>query len=157
MKTAQQWFDEYAVSHQNETNQLIHYICVPAIFFSVIGILMCIPNELLKDTFRLYNPLIENWAFIIGIVVSLFFYLRIGFWYFIRMLIVILLCIIANNWINNISNLLVVSLSVFVIAWIGQFYGHKIEGVKPSFIKDLQFLLIGPLWVIEKLSTRGKN
>ncbi len=157
MKTAQQWFDEYAISHQNETNQLIHYICVPAIFFSVVGILMSIPNEFLKNTFQLYNPLIENWAFIFGILVSLFFYLRIGFWYFTRMLVVILLCIIANNWINNISNLLVVSLSVFVVAWIGQFYGHKIEGEKPSFIKDLQFLLIGPLWVIEKLSTHGEN
>jgi len=39
MKTAQQWYDEYAVSHQNETNQKIHYICVPAIFFSIIGML----------------------------------------------------------------------------------------------------------------------
>lgn len=36
-------------------------------------------------------------------------------------------------------------IAIFVIAWIGQFYGHKIEGKKPSFFKDLQFLLIGPV------------
>ncbi|MDY0781658.1 DUF962 domain-containing protein [Tenacibaculum sp. IB213877] len=152
MKTAQQWFDEYAISHQNETNQLIHYICVPAIFFSVIGLLMSIPTGFLKNTFGLYNPLIENWAFVIGIGISLFFYLRLGFWYFAKMLFLILICIAGNNWISNHTNLALASILIFVVAWIGQFYGHKVEGKKPSFLKDLQFLLIGPLWVIQKLS-----
>ena len=85
MKTAQQWFDEYAVSHQNSTNQNIHYLCVPAIFFSVIGLLMSIPSSFLENTLGLYNPLIENWAAITSIFI-LFFYLRLGFWYFIQML-----------------------------------------------------------------------
>ena len=40
------------------------------------------------------------------------------------------------------------SVIIFVIAWIGQFIGHKIEGKKPSFIEDLQFLLIGPAWLL---------
>ena len=66
----------------------------------------------------------------------------------------ILLCIAGNNWISNNTNLLIVSITLFVVAWIGQFYGHKIEGKKPSFLKDLQFLLVGPLWVIEKLSKK---
>ncbi len=156
MRTAKEWFDEYAISHQNETNQLIHYICVPAIFFSVIGLFMSIPPTLLKNTLKLFNPLIENWAFVIGILLTVFFYLRLGFWYFIKMLIVILLAIAGNNWINNNTNLLITSIVIFVVAWIGQFYGHKVEGKKPSFIKDLQFLLIGPLWVIEKLTSKTK-
>ena len=40
-------------------------------------------------------------------------------------------------------------IGLFVLAWIGQFYGHKIEGKKPSFFKDLQFLLIGPVWCMD--------
>ena len=40
------------------------------------------------------------------------------------------------------------SVIIFVIAWTGQFIGHKIEGKKPSFIKDIQFLLIGPAWLL---------
>lgn len=153
MKNAQEYFDEYAVSHQNETNQAIHYICVPLIFFSVIGLLMCIPTYFLRDTFGLYNPLLENWAAVVGVVIS-FFYLKLGFWHFVEMLFVMLLCIILNFWISNNFNLLVVSITIFALAWIGQFYGHKVEGAKPSFLKDLEFLLIGPLWVIQKL---GKN
>ena len=153
MKTAQEYFDEYAVSHQNETNQTIHYICVPLIFFSVIGLLMSIPTTILENTFGLYNPLLENWAVVVGVIISIF-YLRLGFWYFTEMLFVILVSIIGNFWLGNTVNLLYASLIIFILAWIGQFYGHKIEGAKPSFLKDLEFLLIGPLWVIQKLNKK---
>lgn len=150
MKTAQEWFDDYAVSHQNDTNILIHYICVPAIFFSVIGLLMSIPSSFLVETFELYNPIVENWASVVGVII-LIFYLRLGFWYFAQMFLITLLCIIGNFWLGNNVNLLYTSILIFVVAWIGQFYGHKVEGMKPSFIKDLQFLLIGPLWVVKKV------
>ncbi len=62
MKTAKEYFDEYAVSHQNETNQTIHYICVPLIFFSVIGLLMSISTAFLENLFDLSNHILENWA-----------------------------------------------------------------------------------------------
>jgi uncharacterized membrane protein YGL010W len=154
MKTAKQWFDEYAESHQNETNQFVHYICVPIIFFSVIGLLMSIPTQFVESIFGFYNPLIENWAAIVGVFIS-FFYIRLGFWCFLEMLLVMLLCIIGNFWLSNTTNLLYASLIIFITGWIGQFWGHKIEGKKPSFAKDLQFLLIGPLWIIEKLNKKG--
>jgi len=156
MKNAQEYFDEYAESHQDETNQAIHYICVPLIFFSVIGLLMSIPTSFLERTFGLYNPLLENWAVVIGVIIS-FFYLKLGFWYFTEMIFVMLLSIIGNFWMANHFNLLYASIIIFVLAWIGQFYGHKIEGAKPSFLKDLEFLLIGPLWVIQKLDKKRKN
>ena len=155
MKTAQQWFDEYAISHKNETNQLVHFICVPIIFFSVIGLLMSIPNGFITQNLGLYNPLVENWAAVIGVLIS-FFYIRLGFWYFLEMIFVILLCILGNFWLSNTVNLLFASVIIFVIGWLGQFWGHKIEGMKPSFIKDLQFLLIGPLWVLQKLGKKSK-
>ena len=150
MKTAQQWFDDYAISHQNQTNITIHYICVPAIFFSVIGLLFSIPKTFLENTLGLYNPLIENWAALATLVI-LIFYLRLGFWHFLNMLFLSILSIIGNYWLSGFGNLTLISLAIFIIAWIGQFYGHKIEGKKPSFIKDLQFLLIGPLWVLKKI------
>jgi uncharacterized membrane protein YGL010W len=46
------------------------------------------------------------------------------------------------------------SIAIFVVAWIGQFIGHKIEGKKPSFLDDLRFLLIGPLFVLGFLYRR---
>lgn len=150
MKSAHQWFDEYAVSHQNQTNQKIHYLCVPIIFFSVVGLLMSIPSSPIEQLLGLYNPLIENWAMVVGLGIMMF-YLRLGFWYFIQMLFFFLLCVVGNYALSGYGSLPLISTVLFVIAWIGQFYGHNIEGKKPSFIKDLQFLLIGPLWVVEKL------
>jgi uncharacterized membrane protein YGL010W len=52
------------------------------------------------------------------------------------------------------GTVLPISLVVFVLAWIGQFVGHRIEGKKPSFFEDLRFLLIGPLFVLGFLYRR---
>lgn len=149
MKSLNQWFDEYAESHQNETNQLIHYICVPAIFFSIIGMLMSIPANFLNNLFGLNNPYIENWGSI-ALLFLLIFYLRLSFSMFLKMLVFSAICIFLNRLLGQYVPLFYTSFAIFVIAWIGQFYGHKVEGKKPSFFKDLQFLLIGPAWVIKK-------
>ena len=153
MRTVQQWFDEYAVSHQNETNQLIHYICVPAIFFSLVGLLMCIPTTFLTNLFSFNNPYIENWATVV-LIFTLIFYLRLSFNIFLKMLVFSAICIVLNRFLGEYLPLFYTSLAIFVIAWIFQFYGHKVEGKKPSFFKDLQFLLIGPVWVIKKLMSK---
>ena len=150
MKTQQQWFDEYAVSHQNKTNQLIHYICVPAIFFSIIGMLMSINTSFLRNILKLENPLIENWGFF-AIILVLVFYFRLSFKSFILMLLFSVFCIVSNYYLSKSLPLFYTSIIIFAIAWIGQFYGHHIEGKKPSFLKDLQFLLIGPAWVFKKM------
>ena len=71
MKTQKQWFDEYALSHQNKTNQLIHYICVPLIFFSIVGLFMSIPSKGIENLVRMNNPILENWATLILFVLLL--------------------------------------------------------------------------------------
>jgi len=154
MKTLDQWFNEYAVSHQNKTNQLIHFVCVPAIFFSIVGMLMSIPSQFLTKTIGLENALITNWATFILIFVLLF-YLRLSISMFFKILVFTILCVLGNYFLDQHTSLFYTSLTIFVVAWIGQFYGHKLEGQKPSFFKDLQFLLIGPAWVIKKITTKS--
>ncbi len=149
MRTLEQWFEEYAISHQNPTNKSIHYICVPAIFFSVVGMLMCVG----LNVFDISMPVIENLAFPVLLFV-LIFYFRISVSMAIKMTFFSIVCFVVNFYISIYTSLFVFSIVVFVIAWIGQFYGHKIEGKKPSFLKDLQFLMIGPAWVIENLFSR---
>jgi uncharacterized membrane protein YGL010W len=153
MKTQKQWFDEYALSHQNKTNQLIHYICVPLIFFSIVGLFMSIPSKGIENLVKMNNPILENWAAII-LLVLLFFYIKLSFSTFLKMLLFSLTCLLGNYYLSNFLPLFYASLVIFVVAWIGQFYGHKLEGKKPSFFKDLQFLLIGPAWVFEKISKK---
>lgn len=154
MKTLQQWFDDYAVSHQNKTNKKIHYICVPAIFFSIVGLLMSIPAGPLQYIFPGVHPYIENWAVVVLIFV-LIFYARLSLSTAFKILIFASLCVVLNHAIARVAPLWMVSLLIFAVAWVGQFYGHKIEGKKPSFLKDIQFLLIGPAWVMDNIFKKG--
>jgi len=153
MRTLDQWFEEYAVSHQNPKNKAIHYICVPAIFFSIVGLLMSIPSTFLSDLLHLNQPIIENWAFVVLLFV-LIFYIRLSVAMAIKIAIFSFISLVLNFYIGQQIPLWIFSISVFVIAWIGHFYGHNIEGKKPSFLKDLQFLLIGPAWVVNNLFSK---
>ena len=153
MKTLDQWFEEYAVSHKNQQNKAIHYICVPAIFFSIVGLLMSIPSEFINNILHLNLPIIENWAVVVLLFV-LIFYIRLSVSMAIKIAIFSATCLVVNFYIGQFVPLWAFSIGVFVVAWIGQFYGHNIEGKKPSFLKDIQFLMIGPAWVAQNLFSK---
>ena len=155
MKSIETWYAEYAVSHQNALNQKIHFICVPLIYFSIVGLFMSIPNDLLVNFSGNNDLLFNNWALVV-LVLPMIFYFRLSIRVFVRMLLFSFLCIVGNFLLAEQLPLLWTSVIIFVIAWIGQFYGHHVEGKKPSFLKDLQFLLIGPAWVFEKVQ-RNRN
>jgi len=138
---------EYGESHQNKTNKAIHWICVPLIFFSVIGMIASIPSGMLHS-FMGESPY-ANWATVV-LALAIIYYVSLSIPLSLGMLLFSLLCIFLANLIIqlNVAPLWLVSVIIFVVAWIGQFYGHKVEGKKPSFFKDLQFLLIGPAWLM---------
>lgn len=148
MKTADQWFDEYGVSHKNKTNKFIHWICVPAIFFSIVGLFAAIPHDFLDAFFpEHYSPFINFGT--IGLTLALLFYFALSPRLFIGMLLLSVAIIYGNAMIElSALSLWQFSLITFVLAWVGQFIGHHIEGAKPSFFKDLQFLMIGPAWLM---------
>jgi len=142
--TADQWFDQYGESHQNPTNKLIHWICIPIIFFTVVGLLWSIPVPAVLSAVFSESPW-ANFA-TLSMILVFGFYLRLsiplGLGY------MLLNLFLAYAIAASGTSLALVSIVLFVLAWIGQFYGHKVEGKKPSFFKDLQFLLIGPLWLM---------
>ena len=147
MKTIQDWFDEYAQSHQNKTNKIIHWICIPLIFWSIIALLSLIPQQFIKIGSE-YNFL--HFGTIV-IILGLFFYLRLSFKIFLGMFVFslyVLLDIYFWYTVFGRDVLMYLAISIFIFSWILQFYGHKIEGKKPSFAKDIQFLLIGPAWLL---------
>lgn len=148
MRTFEQWMDEYSVSHQNPTNQIIHKVCVPFIMLSVLGILWSIPVPQLF----LSVPYL-NWATIFSLG-ALGFYLSLNVAMFFGMIIQSFIMLAICHGLAGQGILLPASIITFVIAWIMQFWGHKLEGKSPSFLTDLAFLLIGPLWVTRALYKR---
>ncbi len=145
MRKIDQLLSEYGESHQNATNKAIHWICVPLIFFSVVGLIASIPSGFIQNLFGPY----ANWA-TVAMILALLYYFSLSVSLTIGMTLFAVVCLYFVSTISysGIAPLWLVSIAIFTVAWIGQFYGHKIEGKKPSFLKDLQFLLIGPAWLM---------
>ena len=140
------YFASYSDDHRNVLNQRIHVVAVPAILWSVVGLLWCIP------------PLITWFQHGVWAGLAMFtawcFYNRLSRPLGIAMLgqlfVFGCLCRLLEAQIG-LAGLGWTALGVFVVAWIAQFIGHKFEGRKPSFLTDLTYLLIGPAWVMAKL------
>jgi uncharacterized membrane protein YGL010W len=108
MKTMTEWLDEYSESHQNKTNKAIHWVCVPTILFSIIGIL--------AHFSALLTALL--------LILTLLFYARLDL-----VLAVAMTALIAvMGWLIFILPVgTEFYIALFILAWIGQFYGHKVE------------------------------
>ncbi len=144
---AAQLLAEYSADHQNPFNRLMHSICVPLIAIALIGLLWAIP---VPEALAPASPWVNfGTVALAGLTV---YYLRLaprlGFGMLLAALVVVPLLAASARlpmplWLT--------ALVVFTLGWIGQFIGHYVEGRRPSFFRDLRFLLIGPLWVLAKL------
>jgi uncharacterized membrane protein YGL010W len=147
MRKIDKLLSEYGESHQNATNKALHWICVPLIFFSIVGLVASIPSGVLQSIIG--TNAWANWATVV-LALSIMYYISLSVPLSIGMILFAAICISLVNAIArmNVAPLWLVCSSIFILAWIGQFYGHKVEGKRPSFFKDLQFLLIGPAWLM---------
>ena len=149
MRPVDAMIEEYGESHKNPTNKAIHWVCVPAIFFSTVGLFWSIPQGPLVGVLPSPYGDFLNWA-TIGLLLTTLWYMKMSVSLAIGMFGVSASMVGLCVWVLSATTapLWQTSLIVFVVAWIGQFVGHKIEGKKPSFFKDLQFLLVGPMWLM---------
>jgi len=126
----------YAQSHQNTTNEALHCVCVPLIMFSLVGLIHTL------------HPL-AGLAFLSA---SMIYYMRLS------ARAAVLMAVWSSVMWMAITSLqaqqVLIYITIFVLAWIGQFIGHKLEGKKPSFFEDLQYLWVGPLFVAQVLLRR---
>lgn len=145
----ERYFSSYSGDHRNATNQSIHVVAVPAILWSVVALLWCIPVG--GTWFRS-----GVWA-ALAMFAAWMFYNRLSRPLGLGMLAVFFFCGCLCRLLEanlGIAGLLATAVGVFVVAWIAQFIGHHIEGRRPSFLTDLVYLLIGPIWVLAKFYRR---
>ncbi len=123
----------YGSSHTHPTNELIHFIAIPLIMLSLCGLIYAL------------SPI----ALYVFIAASLVYYARLSVVFLISMMVWSAAIIWMVEGMG--SKLVTASVAIFVGAWILQFIGHKLEGKKPSFFEDVQYLWVGPLFVLSKL------
>jgi uncharacterized membrane protein YGL010W len=144
MRSVTDWLSEYGASHQNPTNKLLHWICVPPIVLAVMGFLWATP---VPGAFSALSPWV-NWATLVA-AAAVAYYLLLSPSLAVGIALAFGVLLVIVQWLSSLPwPLWLTSLVIFVAGWIGQFIGHAVEGQRPSFFKDLQFLLIGPLWLL---------
>jgi len=136
MRTIDQLFARYSEFHRNPTNKAIHWVCVPLIVWSVLGMLWAA------------SPI----AALLAIAASMAFYAWLSTRLALGMLVVVSVMAGALALIG--SKALVISVVVFAAAWIGQFVGHAVEGRRPAFVDDVRQFLVGPAWLLADLYRR---
>ncbi|MBP1473941.1 DUF962 domain-containing protein [Frateuria sp. MAH-13] len=149
MRTMQSWLDGYSADHRNRVNQVIHWICVPPIVWTVVALLWTVPvpSAFLKP---------GAWA-VFAMVLAFAWYWKHSHRLGGALLVAFVVLALFTAWLFDVLGpvrLRWVALAVFVLAWIGQFVGHKFEGHRPSFLTDLSYLLVGPAWLMEKFLRR---
>jgi uncharacterized membrane protein YGL010W len=147
-KNIQQWLDEYGESHQNKLNKYIHWFCVPQIVWTAMAAIFVIPSPVL---FSEVSPHL-NWLSILSVLMVLY-YSTLSVSLSIGMAVFTSACYALVLAFDGAfpGNLLMFAGIYFVVLWALQFYGHEVEGKKPSFLKDVQYLMIGPAWLMSFL------
>lgn len=135
MKKINLLLNAYGESHRNK---VIHRVCVPLILFSILCLLWSIPSGWLSAPFSKIPAAFANWTNLLlspplfsGMLLFSVLYL-LGGWQLDAYL---------------ADPLCLLGLVIFVVAWAGPFYGHKVEGKKPNFIQHIHFLLVGRAWL----------
>ncbi len=134
MKKLETWLSEYSNDHQNNQNQRLHKICVPLIFATVVGGFHLLPYHIGHAV----------------LLLALLWYAALGLKAFALAASQAAAAVGLTVWLQNETSTkttVIVLAVIFALGWIGQFIGHHFEGRRPSFLKDLQYLLVGPLWV----------
>lgn len=144
MRDIHQWLRDYAPSHTDPVNERLHWVCVPLIVLSLVGLLWAVPAPAwLTGLFPL-----ANWATLF-LLASLVYYLMISRALALGMVPALAMVVAVVWWLDGLAPpLWLICAIIFVVAWIGQFIGHAVEGKRPSFLGDVQFLMIGPLWLL---------
>ena len=150
MSAADQWLKEYGKDHDHAANKALHWVCVPLIVTSLIGLLWSLP---VPEAFSESSPVL-NWGTLF-IMASVVYYFIMSLSLAFGILPFLVLAVVIVSWADGLATpLWLTSAIAFALGWLGQFIGHRIESKPPSFFKDLQYLMIGPLWLLAAVYRR---
>ena len=147
MRDLHTFLGDYAESHQNPVNQWVHILCVPAIFVSTLGLFWLIPVGQWLGLEGSLAYWVNGGSLLALVCMPFYFRMSAG------------MTLLMAGWLAaSIAAIVLVersalslgwtSAAVWLLAWAVQVWGHKVEGKKPSFFEDIQYLMIGPAWIM---------
>lgn len=137
------YFNDYHEYHRTAGNQFCHYIGVPTIVFSLLGMLSMVTfgNDEMKA--MLIRP-------DLGMALLLF---GVGFYLYIdwKIALPFTLALFGMYFLGRAVSSFWTLLAIQAGGWVVQYIGHlHYEKKSPAFYKNLTHLFIGPIWVFSK-------
>src|SRR5947208_17024348 len=114
MRSIEGWLGEYGESHEDHTNKAIHWICVPLIMFSLLGLIGSIPPPAAFGSL----PFLSWPTIAVGLALAYYFVLSPALG--IGMLCVSIVMLGALHHLANAgAPITIICAAIFVVAWIG--------------------------------------
>jgi uncharacterized membrane protein YGL010W len=136
-------FADYAAFHQTPGNRECHMVGIPLIVFTLIAMLARVP------LFALGGFTVTLAELLIVAVTA--YYLTMD-----KALALVMLAASAAFAAAGRFMPFSASLALFVLGWVLQFVGHYVyEKKSPAFFRNFTHLLVGPLWILAKVSGRA--
>jgi len=146
---AEHWLALYERDHAHTGNRLIHWLCAPAFFVGLLGILWCLPVPSAPAT----DLAAINWATLFAMTCIVYYFIMS-----ITLALGALLFVVGGlagvAWLELTgAPLLMISSIVLFCAALGQFVGHRIEA-SGSLSRDILYCVIAPVWVLAAMYRR---
>jgi|SRR5690606_328230 len=150
MRETDRWLSDYGDSHRNISSPAIYWPAVLALVPGITGMLWSLPTP---AAFSEISPLL-NWgsAFLMA---SLVYYFIISLPLAIGMLPFILAVATLGLLLAEAEvSIAGISLGLVVVSLAGLYFGHHASGGIRSVLRDIQLMMIGPIWLLSRVYRR---
>lgn len=141
MRSLEESLTQYAACHRDRRNIAMHFLGIPLVVFAVVLALALVST-------RVAGLSVTGAA--IAAVAAAAYYLWLDRALGAAMAAVLfLMCAAASEITARVPApaALAIAAALFAGGWTLQFWGHRLEGVRPAFLGDARLLLTGPVFV----------
>jgi hypothetical protein len=149
MISADTWLEAYGRGPARLDAGLLIWVCVPLSVFGLTGLLWSLPvPEIFSDAAVL------NWGTIF-LMATVVYYFIVSINLAFGALPFIVLDVAVVSWLDNLEpSLWPVSAAMLLSAAAVQLVAERLRGRSISLIRDLQYLMLGPLWLLAAVYRR---
>jgi len=150
MSEIDRWLSQYGDSHREISHPALYWLAVLMLVPATAGLLWSLP---LPEAFVQISPVL-NWGSMF-LMVALVYYFIISFSLAIGMLPFIFAVTALGFWLTR-SGLSVAgaSIGLMIAAVAGLYVGRRGSGGVRAVRRDIQLMVIGPIWLLSKLYRR---
>jgi hypothetical protein len=147
MVETDRWLTDYGETHRDIRFAAVYWVAVLTLVLGTVGMFWSLP---IPDEFARISPIL-NWgsALLMATVVYYFIIsmpLAIGMLPFVFGVAAVQLWLVQSSW-----DIMKVSTGLFVISLAGLYLGHYAGGGIRAVFRDIQLMMIAPLWLLSNL------